>query len=76
MADEESEGSDGGGSQDGSLQDHITHWVDVLDRWVKRMDSALGNREADVASTDGDGRPGTGVPPVDEGDEFTKGLQG
>jgi hypothetical protein len=76
MADEESEGSAGEGSEDGTLQDHISHWVEVLDRWVKRLDSGMGRREVDAASPDGDGSADTGLPKLDESDGFTKGLQG
>ena len=47
------EGAEGIGSEDpeeGSLQDQIGHWVEVLDRWVKDLDRGLGRNGADIAS--------------------------
>jgi hypothetical protein len=54
MAEEDAEG-DGGNSGDGDLQDHIAHWVEVLDGWVKRIDLGMGRQEGDVASLNGNG---------------------
>jgi len=31
----------------GGLQDHIGHWVEVLDRWVKDLDRGMGRNGAD-----------------------------
>ena len=55
MTDEESEGFDGRDSEYEALQDHIVHWMEVLDRWVKRIDSGLGRQEGGEASLEGDG---------------------
>ena len=55
MTDEESEGFDGRDSEDEALQEHIAYWMEVLDRWVKRIDSGLGKQEGGEASLEGDG---------------------
>jgi hypothetical protein len=66
MAEEEEDG----------LQDHIAHWMEVLDDWVKRIDLGLGRQDGEAISLDGavDG----GLPPrVDEaGADGTKGVDG
>lgn len=46
----------GGSSEDGSLQDDISHWAEVLDQWVRRVDLGLGARAA------GNDAPGDGEP--------------
>lgn len=33
---------------DSGLQDHIAHWVDVLDRWVTGIDTRLGRQDGGV----------------------------
>jgi hypothetical protein len=53
MAEEEPEGLDGGSQQDGPLEDHISHWVEVLDRWIKRVDLGMGRPDGDVDGADG-----------------------
>jgi len=61
MAEEEEEG----------LQDHIAHWVDVLDRWVKRIDTGLGRQDG-AATSNGDGE----LLQMDDGDDVAKGVEG
>ena len=60
MTDEEAEGLDGRGLENGGLQRHIEHWVEVLDRWVKRIDHGMGRREAD-GGAELSGAEGVGV---------------
>jgi len=60
MADEEAEALDGRGLENGGLQRHIEHWVEVLDRWVKRIDHGMGRREAD-GGAEWSGPEGVGV---------------
>jgi hypothetical protein len=43
-----------GASEDGALQEHIAHWVEVLDTWVKRVDLGMGRKSATNVG-DGDG---------------------
>lgn len=69
MAEEESEGLDGMGPEGESLQDHITHWMEVLDRWVKRVDSGL-----DGSSTTGGDRGESQLLQMDDGDDLVKGV--
>jgi hypothetical protein len=35
-----------GTAEEGSLHDHMVHWGDVLDRWVRRVDLGMGGRPA------------------------------
>jgi len=76
MADEESEGFGGSRSADEVLQDHIAHWMEVLDRWVKRIDTGLGTQDGGASMPEGaDG--GENVPSqMDDGVDFEKGVQG
>jgi hypothetical protein len=37
----------------GSLQDHMAHWAEVLDRWVRRVDRGMGSRVAGTKGQDG-----------------------
>ena len=60
--------------QEEGLQDHIAHWMEVLDSWVKRIDLGMG-REGEAISLDG--FDAVGVPPVDgAGADPNKGLDG
>ena len=36
---------EGNNSEDSGLEDQITHWADVLDRWVKGIDTGLGRQD-------------------------------
>jgi hypothetical protein len=54
MDEEEARGSPDGRSEDGALQDHIEHWVEVLDTWVRRVDLSLGRRNGAAMTGDGD----------------------
>jgi hypothetical protein len=56
MKEEEAGEVAGGSSEDGSLQDDMAHWAEVLDRWVRRVELGLGARAA------GNGAPGKGGP--------------
>ncbi|MDQ6879689.1 MAG: hypothetical protein M3082_18710 [Candidatus Dormibacteraeota bacterium] len=60
MAEKESGGSgDAEGRdilEDGTLQEHLAHWAEVLDRWVKGVDMGMGRQDgeaADAASLNG-----------------------
>jgi hypothetical protein len=55
MDEEETGGLSGGSPKDGSLQDEMAHWVEVLDRWIKRVDVGMDGRLHDTAAADGDG---------------------
>ena len=62
MKEEEAEELGGGSPEDGLLQDHLAHWVEVLDRWVRRVDLGLGARPAGKdAPGDGGTDPAHGV---------------
>jgi hypothetical protein len=41
--------------EDGSLQDHMAHWAEVLDRWVSRVDLGMGARVAGTKDLGGAG---------------------
>ena len=79
---EEAERSLDGGSEDGGLQEHIAHWVEVLDTWVKRVDLAMGRKTAaNVGDGDGTKHPdGDGldhsVPHSDDGADTPRGVEG
>lgn len=53
MKEEEAGELAGGSSEDGSLQDHMAHWAEVLDRWVRRVDLGMGARAAGKKAGDG-----------------------
>jgi hypothetical protein len=53
MFDEGAKGIEREGLEDGGLADHISHWVEVLDRWVKELDKGMGRNGADGASEPG-----------------------
>jgi len=76
MAEEEPEGLDRGNQEDGPLEDHISHWVDVLDRWIKRVDLGMGKRDGDLDGGDG-AAPGIGgsLLRLDEGVDGAKGVE-
>jgi hypothetical protein len=38
----ETEGTDLVGSE---LKEHVTHWAQVLDRWVQKIDKRLGRQD-------------------------------
>ena len=77
MVEKEPDGMDGGSLDDSPLRDHISHWVDVLDRWVKRVDLGMGALDWDVAQADSDvlgvGDPGLRL---DGGVDLSKGVEG
>jgi hypothetical protein len=64
MGEEDAEGSDGGSLEEGALEDHIAHWIEVLDRWVKRVDVGLGRQDRGAAAGEpaGEGDVGEGGP--------------
>ena len=55
MAEEDAEGVVGEHPEDGGLQDHIAHWMEVLEGWVRRIDLGMGRQDGDVAYLNGDG---------------------
>jgi hypothetical protein len=68
MGEEEAGGLSVESSKDGSLQDEMAHWVEVLDRWIKRVDVGMDGRldETDGDSLDGiDGVAGASEPAPD-----------
>jgi hypothetical protein len=71
MAEDESEGLDGS-VPDAALQDHIAHWVEVLDRWVKRIDTGLGRQDGAATTSNGDGE----LLQMDDGGDLAKGVEG
>jgi translation initiation factor 2 alpha subunit (eIF-2alpha) len=42
--------------EDSGLQEHIAHWAEVLDRWVKRIDAGLREENGDPSGPDGEER--------------------
>jgi hypothetical protein len=69
MAEKDPEGMAASNLEESGLQQDIAHWAEVLDRWVKGIDTRLGRNGGaqDVASPDGEGRSVDGSPwgPVD-----------
>ena len=68
MAEKETEEVDQNNLVDGGLQDHIAHWMEVLDRWVKGIDKGLGRHDGVAGPITGDdearpGRDGLGIDP-------------
>jgi len=55
MTEEDTEGLGVAGLEEGGLQDSIAHWVEVLDRWVKGIDSGMGRQDGDVEHLNDDG---------------------
>jgi hypothetical protein len=47
MIEEGAKGIESEGLEEEGLQDHIGHWVEVLDRWVKDLDRGMGRNRAD-----------------------------
>jgi hypothetical protein len=75
MVEEESKGLDARSLEDGPLEDHINHWVEVLDRWIKRVDLGMGRGGADPSAADGE-RVGLKDPlQVDDGANGAKGVE-
>jgi hypothetical protein len=54
MDEEETGGLSGESSEHGSLQDEMAYWVEVLDRWIKRVDVGLDGRVDETQAPDGD----------------------
>ena len=50
MIDEGVKGIESEGLEEEALHDHIGHWVEVLDRWVKNLDLGMGRNDADAVS--------------------------
>jgi hypothetical protein len=75
MGEEEPEGLNSGSLEDGPFQEHISHWVEVLERWVKRVDQGMGRREADADGSAGEGL-GVEDPPLqmNDGVDLSKGC--
>ena len=71
MVEEEAKELPSEGSEDGALPEHIAHWVDVLDRWVKRIDLDMGGRIGAGRVGEGDG-----LGDVAEDVGSTKGVEG
>ena len=76
MVDEESEGLNGEGSEGTALQEHIAHWVDVLDHWVTRIDSGLGRQVVRAGPAGADGGGDNSLRQMDEVGDLAKGVQG
>ncbi len=75
MTEEDAKRLNGGSPEDGDLQDHIAHWVETLDRWVKRIDQGMGRREGEVEDLNGHGAADPARPVVDEaGADRTTGV--
>ncbi len=55
MAEKDAEEVDGNNLADGGLPDHLAHWMDVLDRWVRGIDKGLGRQDRAAAPIAGDG---------------------
>ena len=47
--------------EDSGLEEHMAHWAEVLDRWVKGIDSRLGRQDG-----------GSGGAPLDEAERWPK----
>ena len=63
-------GSRDGASEDGALHEHIAHWVEVLDTWVKQVDLGMG-RQSGAKARLGESQPHTG-----DGAGTAKGVEG
>jgi hypothetical protein len=42
MAEKDAEGLEGSNLVDSGLEENIAHWAEVLDRWIKSIDTRLG----------------------------------
>jgi ribosomal protein S12 methylthiotransferase accessory factor YcaO len=43
--DMDAEKLNGDNLEDSGLEEHMAHWADVLDRWVRGIDTQLGRQE-------------------------------
>ena len=50
MAEEDAWGRDGANLEGEGLQDHIAHWIEVLDRWVQGIDRGMGKLDGEMPS--------------------------
>src|ERR1700730_13290016 len=66
MSAEDAEGLDSAGLEEGGLQDNIAHWVEVLDRWVRRIESGMGRQDGEAASLDGERASGSTGPSLED----------
>ncbi len=73
MNEEEAGGLAEESSEDGSLVDHMAHWVEVLDRWVRRVDLGMGARVADTTNQEGSG---VDAAQVDSGTDPAQDVEG
>jgi hypothetical protein len=66
MAEKDAEQVGASNLADGVLQDHIAHWAEVLDRWVRGIDKGLGRQDDGARSIGGDAsqRPDGGSQPL------------
>ncbi|HEY2598288.1 MAG TPA: hypothetical protein VGJ79_07385 [Candidatus Dormibacteraeota bacterium] len=59
MAESDAEKLEGNKLGDSGLHQHIAHWAEVLDRWVKGIDTRLGRTDG-ASAGDADASPGPG----------------
>ena len=55
-AEMDAEEFDGSNLADEGLQDHISHWAEVLDRWVRGIDRGLGRQDGAAFDRDQESR--------------------
>jgi hypothetical protein len=65
MAEKDPEGLDGSNLEESGLQQDVAHWAEVLDRWVRGIDTRLGRKGGgqEHVSADGDAASLDGAPP-------------
>ena len=65
MSEKNSEGLDASNLEESGLNQDLAHWAEVLDRWVKGIDTRLGRNGSggEVPGLDGNAQPLDGGPP-------------
>jgi hypothetical protein len=63
MAEKHADGSKESNLGDSGLEEHIAHWSEVLDSWVKRFDTRLGRNAGGSHSSEDDVPSGDGAEP-------------
>ena len=65
MTEKDPEVLDASNLEESGLEQDLAHWAEVLDRWVKGIDTRLGRNGSggELAGRDGNAQPLDGCPP-------------